>query len=931
VSSWRIVFTGALPWYLGLILGLAAGVVLFLAYRGEARRSESRWARWILPLLRCTALLLLLAALTEPVLRHRHREGKIGRVYFLVDGSQSMGLTDEHLRPGRKLLCALARGDVSEGEVDLTAHKAARILAASERVLAGEETKRAIVPKGRRTRAVRQAVARVGELLGKLSPSDIPALRIDSGTVAPGALPQLKARFERELLIPARSLGSASAAGTLASQLMEKRRVEALRSALLRWQSVFEEIFSFGVKRRIEAGEGRVLRALRNFDGCTRWARASFLLCDPKRGILPVLKQTHLLDVGMLKGKAVRWLWRSEESEESPSGLPGEPDGKVTNLADPLASLAENAAPRSAIVLLSDGRHNDGPSPLKAAELLGTRRIPLYTIGFGNDRRVPDLAIERIDGPTSIFSEDRVLGEIVVRDTMPAGRPFSVVLSSQGMELWKGRFTTTGAGIRRLRFDLSLKELGDKLRSGARYGVELQAAPVRIHGVVKGPLEEARGDNNECDYWLRVVLHGRRVLILDGRPRWETRFVRNLFGRNPHWKVSCLIADLYSDQKGWSTDEGPARFPAQKRELFAYGLLILGDVPPDMFKARELQWIREFVEKRGGGLIILDGRRSVLRAYADSPLAPLFPVSFQDPPNAKKILHLQLTGAGERIAAFSLSEQTDRNRLLWRLLPPPHATARVKALPGAETLFEAVIEGGERLPVAVYRRFGCGKVLYIGNDELWRWRFSVADLYHTRFWEQVASWIMEAPFAVRDRYVSLDAGGPVYQEGDSAVIRARIRDESGKPLIGAAAEAILFYEGKKIATVKLDPDPEGGGLYLAATGPLQPGSYQVAVRVKELPDVAMKARTGFVVEERKRPEAAYLTCNENLLREMAKRSGGRYLREEEARKVVEYLKPLSEGKIVVTEIPLVHSFAWFIPFMLLLTLEWLLRKRAGLL
>jgi hypothetical protein len=244
---------------------------------------------------------------------------------------------------------------------------------------------------------------------------------------------------------------------------------------------------------------------------------------------------------------------------------------------------------------------------------------------------------------------------------------------------------------------------------------------------------------------------------------------------------------------------------------------------------------------------------------------------------------------------------------------------------------EAILKERHKAPAVVGRRFGAGRVLYCAFDATWRWRYKVADRYHQKYWNQVVSWLMEAPYAVKDDYVSLDVGAHTYEEGDTARLRVRLRDREGKPLLDASAEAIVYREGKKLATIALEPDSDRGGIYRGATAELEPGDYEVGVSVTGFSELEMKARTTFTVEPRKAEEYVDLTCDESLLGEMAEASGGAYLREEDAGSLVSLLTPLSEGKIVVEEMRLARSYWWFLPIILLLTLEWFIRKRAGML
>ena len=64
---------------------------------------------------------------------------------------------------------------------------------------------------------------------------------------------------------------------------------------------------------------------------------------------------------------------------------------------------------------------------------------------------------------------------------------------------------------------------------------------------------------------------------------------------------------------------------------------------------------------------------------------------------------------------------------------------------------------------------------------------------------------------------------------------------------------------------------------------------------------------------------------------MARASGGEYYREEDAARLVNRLEPLSNGRIEESETILWQSWYWFSAVMILLTTEWILRKRTGLL
>jgi hypothetical protein len=64
---------------------------------------------------------------------------------------------------------------------------------------------------------------------------------------------------------------------------------------------------------------------------------------------------------------------------------------------------------------------------------------------------------------------------------------------------------------------------------------------------------------------------------------------------------------------------------------------------------------------------------------------------------------------------------------------------------------------------------------------------------------------------------------------------------------------------------------------------------------------------------------------------MASATGGEYLREENISRLTDLLAPMSQGRVIESDTILWQSYWWFALVVLLLTAEWILRKRAGML
>lgn len=341
-------------------------------------------------------------------------------------------------------------------------------------------------------------------------------------------------------------------------------------------------------------------------------------------------------------------------------------------------------------------------------------------------------------------------------------------------------------------------------------------------------------------------------------------------------------------------------------------------------------WLREFVEVRGGGMVFIDGHRGLLKQLDENSLGSLLPISWRAEQFESKPVSFQLSEKGAQENALKLSIDDEANRRLWSELPPPHSMLAVDALPGAEVLLEVNVAGVQQ-PAMVTHSYGAGRVLYLAFDETWRWRYKVADVWHQRIWNQLAKYVMPRPFAVSDEYLSLDTGSVSYESGETVPVRVRLLGLDGKPLNNATADAMLWKDGRIVSTIHLTSDADVPGMYHGLSGEVTEGSYEVSVRASGFSDAVLKARTQFDVLSPESGEMVETAANETLLEQMAAASGGMSLREEELYKLPELLNPLSSGRVVESDTQIGQSYWWFTAIILLLTLEWILRKRTGLL
>ena len=118
--------------------------------------------------------------------------------------------------------------------------------------------------------------------------------------------------------------------------------------------------------------------------------------------------------------------------------------------------------------------------------------------------------------------------------------------------------------------------------------------------------------------------------ITKGEPRLEMQFLRRAVADDKNLEVVALqrTADnkfmrLFIDEPESPNELAPG-FPKTREELFKYRGLILGSVEAAAFTGDQLQMIADFVDQRGGGLLMLGGARSFGEGgYGGTPVAAM--------------------------------------------------------------------------------------------------------------------------------------------------------------------------------------------------------------------------------------------------------------------------------------------------------------------
>jgi len=648
--------------------------------------------------------------------------------------------------------------------------------------------------------------------------------------------------------------------------------------------------------------------------------------------------------------------------EHDPAGLAGD----ATDLAGAVAKVREDLSGGrlAGVVLLTDGRHNGGAAVEPMAAELGLARTPIFAVRVAATQPPRDAAVLDVDAPQTVMAGDRLLVRAQLKLDGLAGRTVEVSLADGSRRVDSRKLTVPrNRSTWRPRVLLTdTPALGAPDGDGeSLIGYRLRIAP---------QAGEAFIDNNTRPLTVRVTRRRTRMLLIDNRPRWEFRYLRNLFdGRDPSVRLQYVLlrpdavagAPPGPDRPASATrppgESEATAPPASAEEWMKFDVIVLGDISPADLEPEQIDAMRRFVTGRGGTLVVVAGPTAMPHAWARTPLADILPVRILPggDPGVEGLTggaSLALTAEGREHPVMFQDAEPEKNDAAWSAVPPiywrhPHVEAR----PGATVLAYAAQQGGpgrangpaarrraiERdYPLIVLHRAEAGRVLAVCFDATWRLRYRTGDARHHRFWGQLVRWATDRRLAGGTDHVQFGTDRTRYEPGQAVRVRARIVADTLALPANTNVSASLYRGGTLRMTRRMEPQPGSRGEYEASLGALDGGAYRVELDAPDVApilaaDGAAGAFAEFAVDDVAPDEKLELSANAALLGRLAALSGGEVLAEADA---AQHLGDVFGPARLTTrqrrEIRLWDSWPLLTLIIALACTDWVLRKRNAL-
>lgn len=594
------------------------------------------------------------------------------------------------------------------------------------------------------------------------------------------------------------------------------------------------------------------------------------------------------------------------------------PPGRQTRIGDALHQVLQSAgsAPLAGVILFSDGAENgDTLSEERLAEI-ASYGVPVHTVGLGPEAVTDDLELERVEVAGSAPAGSTIDAQIGIRHNG----------ASQARLRVYDRDNLVAARDIKLRPDAATTQLSLDLPAGQAGTHELR--------FVLDPLDGERNViNNSRTRVVNVPAARRGILYVEGEPRWEYKFLRRAVDRDRALRVASIVRTTPNKhyRQGVNTpDELVDGFPSDPAELFGYDAVIIGSYEAAGLRAEQHRLLKEFVDKRGGSVLMLAGRYGLSSGgWQNAALAQTLPVQLTGRQSTQFVQRpgqavLTMYGAESPIPRLDVDPRKNLDR--WKKLPPLadyQSLGRLK--PGAIVLLEANGAQG-RAPLLVWQHYGRGATYVLATASTLRWQMRMPsdDQSHEMFWRQ----LLHAISSTAPARVIVNGERTVYEDERSVRLEAEVRDERFEPISDATVELQVAPERDAPFKQIMQPSGQSDGRYTATLDAASAGLYRIEMTARA-GDKEVGAAVTHVLRNDGVAEHFATYQHRALLERIADATGGRYW-------------PLSEldglaGAIPYSKAGIVERQTldlWNLPivFILLLALklgEWLLRLRWG--
>lgn len=534
-----------------------------------------------------------------------------------------------------------------------------------------------------------------------------------------------------------------------------------------------------------------------------------------------------------------------------------------------------------AVILASDGIYNRGGNPQYEARAL---KAPVFTIALGDTIPRRDLLVANINYNSIVWSGNDLQAEVSIEAHQSLGMRSRLTVSDKDGQV----------------FGKEIKIRSDEYQ--VTVPVTLHAGKAGIHRftVALSPLQgELSLENNKEDFFVEVLEGKVKVFILANSPHPDIAALKPAIESNKNYEVSSGLA---------SGAEAPGMKDAD--------LLILHQLPSVSVPMQSL-----IGKMRGKPVLFITGAQSNIPALSQSQ--HLLEIT-----SAASMLEAT-AGVNSDFHTFVIPDGLAKQLSALGPLVSPSGSYRVKS-PASIFLYQQLGSILSDRPLLLFSNTSEQKVGVLAGEGIWRWRLNEFRLRgnHDATDALLAKSVQYLSEKDDKRKFRVYSARNSFDENDHVLLNAELYNDANELINTPDVSVVLTGNGNRKFPFQFS---RTSNAYALDAGSLPSGEYSFGA-VTQLGERKYKAEGKFIVSK-ERVELRQTVANHQLLNVLAKQSGGEMVMPDG---IDDLYERVSKNELVKTISYENRTFEemidmkWiFIMIIVLLSTEWLVRKRSG--
>ena len=535
-----------------------------------------------------------------------------------------------------------------------------------------------------------------------------------------------------------------------------------------------------------------------------------------------------------------------------------------------------------AVIIASDGIINTGSDPRFATRKLNA---PIYTIALGDTTERRDVRISDVASNSIAYLGNRFPIEIALESKKATGNQVQLSIEHKGKTVWNEQIAIQKS----YQLDTRKAILEADKEGLQRYIIRVSSADGEI-----------TTENNVVDVYIDVLETRQKVLIMAAQPHPDVAALKNAIGGNLNYEVSSVLAEEYDGNLEENT------------------LIIFHQIPSVTGKGTVL--LNKALEAGIPSLICL-GTQSAFLNFNSLQLG------FE----LRGFNGTTTNASGVLAEGFPYFQVADDTRQMLRELPPLTIPfGDFQKAEGATSLINqrvGTIETGT--PVLAFNQVNETKVGILYGEGIWRWRMVsyLRSGKHEAFDKLITSTVQYMANREDKRQFRINAPREIL-ENERAVFTAELYNDSYEPITDPEVSLVLTSEDGSEFTYTFG---RKGSFYKLDAGLLPVGEYtwKASANIGGRPFNS----GGTLSVKPIQLESASLVANHQLLYQLAADNDGEMIAPDQITALPEMIKNSGNAVTLSYErksLSDLINLPWILVILLiLLSTEWLLRKRSG--